>query len=131
MSVENVEKFYGLLAEDKELREKITNAGEELKSRLKTKEDVKDKGLAEGFALLEPFAREAGCPFTLEDLQSYQEGKERSLTDEELDAVAGGDFGGGCFLLGFPADGEQGWCALYGVIDGHRRKGAVCIVVGG
>lgn len=131
MSFENVEKFYGLLAEDRVLREKVKNAGEELQSRFETMEDLENKGLAEAYALIEPLARDAGCPFTLEDLQSYQKGNMPNLTDEELDMVTGGDFGGGCAILGLPSEGEKGFCLFYGVIDVHRHKGVQCIVVGG
>ena len=90
MSVEDVRRFYSRLAEDKELREKIAKAGEKLKDSIKTTKDLQDTDMAKAFALLEPFAREMGCPFSVEDLRSFEENPTVELADEDLDAVSGG-----------------------------------------
>lgn len=96
MSVQNVEKFYKLLTEDKSLMEKVTKAGEEFKNQIETRNDPDKSEMAGLWAVLDPIAREADCPFTLEDLEEYGKG-ERTLTDDELDAMAGGNF---CLFTG-------------------------------
>ena len=37
-----------------------------------------------------PFAREMGCPFTVEDLRNFEQNPTVELADEDLDAVSGG-----------------------------------------
>ena len=128
MSVENVEKFYALLSKDKKLIEKITKASEKLKNRLTVKGKFGEKDLAEIYTLIEPFAREVGCPFTLAELESYKKGKVAELTDEEIAAASGG--GCGCFVGGGGSTegvSEGCGCVIGGSGTGMRL---LCFVAG-
>ncbi len=138
MSVENVEKFYGLLMEDKALMEKITSAGKELNIGAKTAEELQEKGLAEVHAMLQSFAQEAGCPFTLEELSTYA-ARPQLLSDNELDAVVGG---GVCVCVVGGGGGEGGRdykciCVVTGTGGGADKDGflvlgrCVCVIGGG
>lgn len=99
MSVQNVRTFYLRLAEDKALMAKVAKAAEELRAQSGTREGSEDRLLAETFALIEPLAKEAGCPFTLEDMESYVKSDERRLTDAEMAGISGGAVCG-CVLFG-------------------------------
>jgi hypothetical protein len=123
MSLENVEKFYAKMGEEKELREKVSKAGERLKDQFKTKEELKEKAPAEIYRVLEPLAREAGCPFTLAEMEAYQKEKGRQLTDTQLDAVAGGA-SCGC-VFGGGGSGDPLACAFYG-----QSTKCICPLVG-
>ena len=139
MSVEDVRRFYSRLAEDKELREKIAKAGEKLKDSIKTKEDLQDTDMAETFALLEPFAREMGCPFTVEDMRNFEQNPTVELADEDLDAVSGGKGvcvcvigGGGQTDTKYP-NGTL-WPSCICVIGGTSLSSAgqcTCVLAGG
>lgn len=117
MSLENVEKFYAKLGEDKGLLERVTKAGEGLQNRLRAKEEMGEKVMAEAYWVLEPFAREIQCPFTQDELQDYVMRAKQRLSEEQLDAIAGGQcacvVGGG----GANYDGSTGWggCAVFGI----------------
>jgi hypothetical protein len=129
MSVENVEKFYAKLGEDQALREKVATAGKPLMNRIKTREDFEERGLAETFALIEPFAWEAGFPFTLADLDMFQKEKGHRLTDQELDAAAGG---GTCACVVGGGGGDQRLlCVIVGGDATSYRVGCFCFVGGG
>ena len=123
MSVEDVRRFYSRLAEDKELREKIAKAGEKLKDSIKTKEDLQDTDMAKAFALLEPFAREMGCPFTVEDLRNFEQNPTAELADEDLDAVSGGK--GVCVCIsGGGGQSDFKWS------DGAPCAPRICVIAG-
>ena len=119
---ENLKKFLELIASNKELEKKA----------LATNELGEEKGKAAMLAL----AKENGIELTLADLEKKEESGE--LSDDELDAVAGGGFctcavagGGG----GVDAnDGKKYGCACtsYGQ-GGDGRKNdfnCACIVFG-
>jgi hypothetical protein len=110
MSLENVEKFYAKLGEDKALLEKVTKAAEGLKNKFKTKEEQEDKGIAETYLVLEPFARELNCAFTIDELKEYGKQKAKVLSDEQLDAVAGGVCACAFVGAGTNVDGSAASC---------------------
>lgn len=129
MSVENVEKFYAKMGEDQALREKIATAGKPLMNRIKTSEDFEERGMAETFVVLEPFAREAGFPFTRADLEEFRKEKGRRLTDQELDAAAGG---GTCAcVVGGGGSDQRLVCVFAGGDATSYRVGCFCILGGG
>lgn len=117
MSLENVEKFFARLGEDRTLRESISKAAEGLKDKFKTKEELEDKGLTEAYSVMEPFAKELELPFTLSDLKAYSTHKAKVLSDEQLNDVSGGL----CMCVaagaGTNADGSAApaGCALFGM----------------
>ena len=132
MSVEDVRRFYARLAEDKALMQEVAKAGERLKEKFqfKTEEDFEAMGLAEMYALLEPIAREAGCSFTLADLESFGSSRDRELSESELEAVSGGGvcvcvIGGGGTR---PPDSDTPCACLIGGIGGGR---CACMFGGG
>ena len=133
MSVEDVRRFYARLAEDKALMEELTKAGEALKYRLKTKEDFEERGLAETFALIEPLAREAGCPFTMEDMKTYVEGGVFDLTESEMEAISAGGTSLACFIVGnevdsvMPRFSKDVACFIWGESSMHKTA---CIFIG-
>jgi len=127
MSKENVEKFYSLLSEDKELLERVTKASEKLKNRLTTKGNVEEKDFVEVYNVMEPFAREVNCPFTLAEFESYKKEKFKNLTQEELDALVGGVGMCVCVISG---SGEGCGCELGGGGGGGGRA-CVCVIGGG
>ena len=99
MSVRNVRTFYLRLAEDKALMAKVADAAEELKTRFPAREGSEDRLLTETFTLIEPLAREAGCPFTLEDMEGFLKSDEGQLADAEMANISGGA-ACGCVLFG-------------------------------
>ena len=82
MSVENVKAFFEKVAEDKELQEKLKALAEREEAM---------------YADLVQIASAAGFEFTTADARKAHVAAASELSDEELDAVAGG---GGCVSLG-------------------------------
>jgi predicted ribosomally synthesized peptide with nif11-like leader len=119
---ENLKNFLELIASNKELEKKA----------LATNELGEEKGKAAMLAL----AKENGIELTLADLEKKEESGE--LSDDELDAVAGGGFctcvvagGGG----GTDANDGQIYgcaCTSYGQGGDGRKKDSncACIVIG-
>ena len=114
MSKENVVVFFEKLANDPALAKKLAAADKAYAETHKLLPEDADETVQTAFrteagkAIVLPVAEEAGLPFTLEELQVYEEeqiqemGKKLSL--DELDQVAGGEAKGAgamaCFLLG-------------------------------
>ena len=114
MAQENATKFYELLKSDEALQAKIREA-------TAAYDGAKDDEKAVFEAVIAPLAAEAGLPFTYEEGFAFATA-ERNLTDEELDAVAGGRHF--CYFVGGsskPEDwdwydgGTGGACAYVGV----------------
>jgi pantothenate synthetase len=94
MAQENVKLFQEKLLESEELKAKLKAAGEAY-----TGDKADAEKIAE--AIIIPLAKEAGLPFTVEELKAAEAamGQEGALNDEELEAVAGGKLAF-CFILG-------------------------------
>jgi len=75
MSVENVKAFFLKAAEDEALRAKLKALAE------------REEALYEDLVRI---AAEAGFEFTAQDVRKAHATADRELTDDELDAVAGG-----------------------------------------
>lgn len=114
MALENVSKFEDLLKEGGDIQAKL----QELTAAFDgDKSDVK----AVFEATVGKLAEELGLPFTFEEgAEAASEGVE--LSDDELDAVAGGGF---CFLIG-GSDGPEAECE-HGVAD---CEGHACVWAG-
>lgn len=122
MSMENVKQFYQLVVTDQELRQQLTVLSEQ--SEVQAMDQYKVASLIEQQII--PIATQRGLPFTMEDLERFnQELKEASengeLSVEELDSVAGG-LGGGAgagFCVGFGIGGAVGFgfgaCFIIGI----------------
>ena len=97
----NVEKFEELLRSDEELQAKLRDASEAFGG-----DKTDERAVFE--AVVAPLAAEAGLPFTFEEGKEFTaEGVE--LTDEELDAVAGG----GCYVAGYNSEPSADACWDY------------------
>ena len=125
MAKENVAKFYEKLAEDAALAEKLNALDKDFAE--KNGSSAEDAAMREKAvdAIIIPLAKEAGLPFTLEELKEYEQEQMNNMTlsDDELDQVAGGRKGGGinaCAFLGFG-------------LGKTTKKGntAVCFIIGG
>lgn len=112
MALENVEQFERLLREDEGLQAKLAAASKAYEGE-KTEEAVFEE-------LLAPIAAGVGLPFTLGEALTYVS-QTRVLSDEELDAVAGGS--SVCYIIGGSSEPEAdfvdyeevGACAYLGV----------------
>lgn len=88
MSLENVSKFETLLQQSAELQDKLKAAYISFKGNKRDDREVFE-------ALIAPLAEEAGLPYTYDEgVEVHMSGQE--LSDDELQAVAGGD--GFCYL---------------------------------
>ncbi|HHW47907.1 MAG TPA: Nif11 family protein [Clostridiaceae bacterium] len=125
MSEENVKLFYEMLAENRDLQEKVKKAGEKYTGQNMDKETVE---LIMQNELL-PLAKEAGFEFTLEELKEFAQinyqGETGMLSDDELNAVVGG--AGACVVGGYSAGGC--FCGILGFGDNPDDQGA-CMGVG-
>ena len=109
MANENVGKFEELLKGSEELQAKLKELAAEFEG---DKTDAK----AIFNATIGKLAEEAGLPFTFDEGAAYV-GEDRNLSDEELDAVAGGgDSWGVCYIVGISngPDFEGHLCAYLG-----------------
>ena len=97
----NVEKFEELLRSDETLQAKLRNATEAFAGNKSDGREVFD-------AVIAPLAAEAGIPFTYDEGRAFAT-KDAELSDEELDAVAGG----GCFLAGYNSEPSANACWDY------------------
>lgn len=110
MAIENVEKFEELLRNDEALKAKLDEAVAAFKG------GIEDNAAA--FASIAcPLAEEVGLPFTAEDVEAFFSSRE--LDTDELDAVAGGDWGF-CILIGI-SDHVDATC---------REPGYACAGIG-
>ena len=87
--MENVKKFYDALANDKAMQERA--------SALNKEGEKPDKAAAR--TAIVAFAKAEGYSFTEADLDAYAK-QAKPLTDENLDAAAGGSAGCGCAGVG-------------------------------
>ena len=119
MAKENAVKFFEILANDPALAEKLAAADKAYAETHKPLPEDADETMQIAFrneaakAIILPVAEEAGLPFTLEELQAYEEDQihwmDQKLSTDELDQVAGGEAKGAgamaCFLLGIGLGG--------------------------
>lgn len=134
MAKANVGKFYDKLAQDAALAEKLNALDKDFAEKNGTSVDdaaMREKAVE---AIIIPLAKEAGLPFTLEELKEYEQEqlKEMNLSEDELDQVAGGKRK----YHGPAANNSKGGalCAFLGVGFGKtERKGttAYCFILGG
>ena len=105
MSLENVKQFYQMVAVDEIVRTKLADLFQT--NQTQQADEAKKAELVT--SLLLPFAAEQGFHFTLEELRQYEQENakrvaESELSNDELEAVAGGDVAAGaCFIIGFGA----------------------------
>ena len=135
MAKANVEKFYEKLAQDAALAEKLNALDKDFAEKNGASADdaaMREKAVE---AVIIPLAKEAGLPFTLEELKEYEQEqlKEMNLSEDELDQVAGG--------RGKPRPEDKGKpsykaaCAIVGVgigvvKDKKRKNTAACFLLG-
>ena len=135
MAKENVGKFYEKLAQDVALAEKLNALDKDFAEKNGASTDdaaMREKAAA---AIVLPLAEEIGLPFTIEELKEYEEEqlREMTLSDDELDQVAGGKRKGGSHGGGKTTK-PGAYCAFLGVGFGKTtRKGntAYCFLLGG
>ena len=122
---ENLKKFLELLAGDSELEKKA----------LACNEMGEEKGKEAMIAL----AKECGIALTAADFEKKEEPASRELSDDELDAVAGGFDNNTCFCIagggGGGVDSKDGKkygcaCVLYGQGGDGSIKDFNCTCVG-
>ncbi len=114
MAEDNAIKFIELLTSDSEIQAKLRDA---------TAAYDGPKGEREVFdAVVAPIAAQAGLPFTFEEGVAAS-GVGRDLSEEELDAVAGG--GGACWIIGV-SDEPDAWACD----DPMGGTGAACVYAG-
>lgn len=95
MAQGNVDKFIEQIRCDEELQAKLKEATD-------TYDGPKDdRALFE--AIVEPLAEQAGLPFTFEEALAAT-AAERDLSDEEVEAMAGG---AGCYVFGGTDEGFE------------------------
>ena len=134
MAKANVGKFYEKLAQDAALAEKLNALDKKFADTNEGSADdiaFREKAVA---AIVIPLAEEVGLPFTLEELKEYEQDqmKNMTLSEDELDQVAGGS--GGKHSKGLEPRGGLNACAFLGVGFGRTRKNgkyAVCFFIGG
>ena len=135
MAKENVGKFYDKLAQDAALAAKLNEMDKNFAEKNGTSADdaaMREKAVE---AVIIPLAKEAGLPFTLEELKEYEQDqmKNMTLSEDELDQVAGG--------RGKPRPEDKGKpsykaaCAIVGVgigvvKDKKRKNTAACFLLG-
>ena len=117
-------EFYKQVAEDPQMRERV----EQLVAGL-----PRDSSEDEILDHLIPFAMDAGYLFEREEVKAFldkmRDGNE--MSEEELEAVAGGKVNGFCFVggYGYENDKSTGFCVLFGGTEGKEIKGG-CFIVG-
>ena len=98
MALENVSKFHELVRTDEAIQAKLNAA-------LKSYDGPTGDEKAAFAAVIAPIAAEAGLPYTFEEGVELAT-SERDLSDEELEAVAGGS--GACYFVGI-SDKPDAW----------------------
>ncbi|KHM48443.1 Nitrogen fixation protein of unknown function [Anaerovibrio lipolyticus DSM 3074] len=135
MAKENVGKFYDKLAQDAALAEKLNALDKKFAEKNGASSDdaaMREKAVE---AIVIPLAKEVGLPFTLEELKEYEQDqmKNMTLSDDELDQVAGGKRSSPNSDKS-DRSGGGAYCAFLGVGFGKtERKGntAYCFILGG
>ena len=138
MAKENVGKFYDKLAQDAALAEKLNALDKKFADTNEGSADdiaFREKAVE---AIVIPLAEEVGLPFTLEELKEYEQEqlKEMTLSEDELDQVAGGDwykYENNKRNRKGKKGGTAAACAFIGVGVGKVKSGkktAFCIFVG-
>ena len=132
MAKENVGKFYEKLAQDAALAEKLNALDKDFAEKNGASTDdvaMREKAVE---AIIIPLAKEAGLPFTLEELKEYEQEqlKEMNLSEDELDQVAGGKY-----KLRNNPPRRKAACAIVGVgvgvvKDKKRKNTAACFLLG-
>ena len=138
MAKENVGKFYDKLAQDAALAEKLNALDKDFAEKNGASADdaaMREKAVD---AIIIPLAKEAGLPFTIEELKEYEQEQMNNMTlsEDELDQVAGGD----SYKYEYNKRNRKGKkggtaaaCAFIGVGVGKVKSGkktAFCIFVG-
>ncbi len=127
MSVENVKKFYEVLAQDKEMQQKFTDLNQKYQGQ--QMDEAKAMSVMEQEGL--PMAAQMGYSFTMDDLKAYGEEMKQAnvnceLSDEEMQAVTGGVF---ACVIGGGGDGVV--CVGIGVGSGDNYSSfKFCFVFG-
>ena len=108
MSVENVKKFYEAVSQDESLKQKFVELSQKYQGQ--QMDEAKANILMEQEVL--PIAARMGYSFTMNDLKSYSEEMipakmNCELSDEEMQAVTGGNGGGN----------YNGFCIIFGVAN--------------
>ncbi|MEL7622574.1 MAG: Nif11-like leader peptide family RiPP precursor [Clostridiales bacterium] len=117
--MENIKKFYEALAQDKAMQE-----------RAKVLNDTKPGEEAEAFAAIVAFAAQEGYSFTTAELAEYNKAQSKELSDDELEAVAGGATCV-CVFVGSGGNGLMCACVVGGVGDNKTKKTVCVCPIGG
>jgi len=113
MALEQVKAFFDAVAESKEIQEKL-NAADKAYQGEKDKTTVVE-------AILLPIAKEAGYDFTAEDVLAFEQStaaKNVELADDELEAVAGGEW---VFCLPYGIGWAEDTCRVFGLAWGFKQ----------
>ena len=113
--------FYNHLIENEVAKSKVTALAAQFEPGAKKEEMV---------SALTKLAAEEGFTFTDDEVLAFMErfGDGGELSEDELEAVAGGK-GGGCFVVG--GGGGNTPCCVIGPLNDNSRGGAgACIVIG-
>ena len=115
MAAENVKAFFEALSREESIQQALK---EKELAYTGAKEDW--EAIVEAIAI--PVAKAAGYDFTSDELKAFEKGMrvEGELTENELEAVAGGTTIGVCFLVGL---GGGDGCFIVGA--------TVCAIIGG
>ena len=108
MSTENVKKFYEAIASDEKLKMKLSELSQKYQGEVL---DEETKVLLVNKEIL-PLASQMGFSFSLADLKQYetemqQPQADSELSDEEMQAVAGGFNNTYCAIIGYDADKKE------------------------
>ena len=132
MSTENVKKFYEAVSQDESLKQKFVELSQKYQGQ--QMDETKAMAAMEREGL--PLAAQRGYSFTMADLKAYSEEMKQSdisreLSDEELQAVAGGN--GGvvqCPLIGVGSGDISGFCFVGGSFRSSSGSHLTCVLVG-
>ncbi|MBQ4014139.1 MAG: Nif11-like leader peptide family natural product precursor [Treponema sp.] len=94
MAKENVKKFFEEVSKNADLQKQLKAATE------KKEAEIAKAVKAQADAVVE-VAKKAGFDFSADELLSSGAPEGKKLDMNELDAVAGGGAGAGCFIIGF------------------------------
>jgi hypothetical protein len=132
MPVENVKKFYEAVSQDDSLKQKFVELSQKYQGQ--TMDEAKAMMLTEQELL--PMAKQMGYLFTMDDLKAFGEDMKqakmnRELSDEEMQAVVGGN--GGvvqCPLIGVGSGDISGFCFIGGSFRSSSGSHVTCVLVG-
>ena len=128
MSIENVKKFYEAVSQDESLKQKFVELSKKYQGE--ALDETKMKSITENDVL--PLAAQLGYSFTMDDLKAYSEemkqaNMNRELSDEEMQAVAGG---GSLICAVIGVGSNSGFCVIIGYAQEGSTKGASCLLAG-